>query len=265
MHLHTKDLDDDFFPKLRAVAADLGADPLQMLRVMKSESDVRAAAWNDNPKSLPPEKRWNASGLIQFMPPTLKGLGWARGHAAFRELSASQQLDFVRAYYLPHKGHLGSVGALYTATFLPALVKHAGDPSFVLTAEAGPLPWAYSPNKAFDTNRDKAITVGELEAAVERACHGPRWEELVARLAASAPGAEQPCPEEPLPFDITSIRGVQQALSRLGHHPGPIDGIAGPQTHAAIVAFQAARELSPDGVVGPLTRAALAFALRTSA
>ena len=185
----TADIDDAFFSLLRKVAADLSTPghpcrPRDMLAVMMSESRVRADAWNDNPKSLPPEKRWNASGLIQFMPPTLGGLGWTQGHAAFRTLTATEQLAYVRRYYMPYRGQLGTVGALYTATFLPALVKHAGDPSFVLTAEEGPLPWAYSPNAAFDTNRDKAITVGELEAAVARACHGPRWDDLMKRLAA---------------------------------------------------------------------------------
>lgn len=189
---HTEDLDDDFFRDLIRVAYDLSTPssevkPRDMLAVMKSESGISATAWNDNPKSLPPEKRWNASGLIQFMPPTLQGLGWTQGHAAFRNLTATQQLAYVRRYYMPYRGHLHTVGGLYVATFLPALVKHASDPSFVLTAANGPLPWAYSPNAAFDTNRDKAITVGELEAAVARACVGPRWDEALRRLNDSSP------------------------------------------------------------------------------
>jgi hypothetical protein len=189
---HTEDLDDDFFRDLVRVAYDLSTPssevkPRDMLAVMKSESNISATAHNDNPKSLPPEKRWNASGLIQFMPPTLAGLGWTQGHTAFRTLTATQQLAYVRRYYTPYRGHLHTVGGLYVATFLPALVKHASNPAFVLTAENGPLPWAYSPNAAFDTNRDKAITVGELEAAVARACVGPRWEEALRRLNDASP------------------------------------------------------------------------------
>ena len=178
----TDDIGDDFFPKLRLVALAVGARALDMMAVMYSESSCKADAWNDNPKSLPPEKRWNASGLIQFMPPTLVGLGWTAGHAAFRLLTATEQLSWVQRYYMPYRGALGSVGGLYVATFLPALVKHAGDPGFVLTAKAGVLPWAYGPNAAFDANHDLRITVGELEEAVARNCHGPRWEDLLARL-----------------------------------------------------------------------------------
>lgn len=199
----TSDIDDDFFRELVRVAYDLSTPSSEvkardMLAVMMSESNVKATAHNDNPKSLPPEKRYNASGLIQFMPDTLKGLGWTQGHAAFRALSATQQLAYVRRYYMAYRGHLHSVGALYVATFLPALVRHANDPGFVLTAANGPLPWAYHPNLAFDTNRDQAITVGELEAAVARACRGPRWEELLRRLNDSSPTLPSMHPDAPM-------------------------------------------------------------------
>jgi hypothetical protein len=189
----TDDIDDAFFPKLRLVGMALGAKPLDMLAVMYSESGCKATAWNDNPKSLPPEKRWNASGLIQFMPPTLVGLGWTAGHSAFRQLSATEQLSWVERYYRPYKGHLGSVGGLYVATFLPALIKHAGNPDYVLTAKAGQLPWAYGPNAAFDANRDLKITVGELEEAVARNCKGTRWNDLLARL--TLPDAAKTLPD----------------------------------------------------------------------
>jgi len=62
-------------------------------------------------------------------------------------------------------------------------------------------------------------------------------------------------------FDVTTPRGVQGSLMRLGYDPGPIDGDAGPRTRAAVVAFQDATGLRPDGVVGRLTRAALLVAL----
>jgi len=39
--------------------------------------------------------------------------------------------------------------------------------------------------------------------------------------------------------------------------PGPMDGIFGPLTQRAVMAFQRDRGLVPDGIVGPLTWAAL--------
>lgn len=253
MITYTKDIDDNFFPKLREIADDLEAHPAEMMAVMFSESGCRATAWNDNPKNVPPEQRWNASGLIGFMPATLIGLGWTRGHAAFRALSATAQLWFVRQYYLPHRGFLGTVGALYVATFLPALLSHAGDPSFVLTAKNGPLGWAYSPNAVFDTNGDLAITVGELEQAVARNCKGARWDELVARLGGETSNTT------PDVSDLSTTAGIQCALLKCGFDPGPIDGLPGPRTTAAVAAFQSTYHppLVIDGIVGPATRGML--------
>lgn len=57
--------------------------------------------------------------------------------------------------------------------------------------------------------------------------------------------------------DPWTVRDTQTALAALGYAVGPVDGIAGRLTRAAIVAFQRATGLVPDGVVGPLTRHAL--------
>jgi uncharacterized protein (TIGR02594 family) len=48
---------------------------------------------------------------------------------------------------------------------------------------------------------------------------------------------------------------VQQALKKKGFDPGPLDGVRGALTIAAIIAFQNANGLAPDGVVGPATAA----------
>ncbi len=50
---------------------------------------------------------------------------------------------------------------------------------------------------------------------------------------------------------------LQRRLEELGYGPGPIDGIFGPRTEAAVRAFQRDAGLVADGIVGPRTRAAL--------
>jgi len=53
------------------------------------------------------------------------------------------------------------------------------------------------------------------------------------------------------------VANVQKALAAAGFNPGPIDGKMGTQTRNAVIAFQKSRGLKADGIVGPLTSAAL--------
>jgi len=56
---------------------------------------------------------------------------------------------------------------------------------------------------------------------------------------------------------VTQADLLQQHLDRLGFNPGPIDGILGPLSDAAIKRMQNFLGTIVDGYVGPLTRAAL--------
>lgn len=53
------------------------------------------------------------------------------------------------------------------------------------------------------------------------------------------------------------VRTYQQQLAQRGFDPGPIDGVRGPNTIAAVKAFQRANGLVEDGIVGPQTIGAL--------
>jgi peptidoglycan hydrolase-like protein with peptidoglycan-binding domain len=68
---------------------------------------------------------------------------------------------------------------------------------------------------------------------------------LVALLTGSAHAASSP------------VAALQVALRAQGAYAGPVDGIAGPATDAALRGFQKRRFLLADGIVGPATRAAL--------
>jgi N-acetylmuramoyl-L-alanine amidase len=55
----------------------------------------------------------------------------------------------------------------------------------------------------------------------------------------------------------TQVRSVQRLLKNAGFNPGPVDGIYGHQTAAAVQAFQISKGLLPDAECGPTTLKAL--------
>ena len=58
-----------------------------------------------------------------------------------------------------------------------------------------------------------------------------------------------------------TVRAIQRALAKAGFKSGPVDGLFGPHTQAAVFAFQGARRLTQDGEVGPRTAKALGIKL----
>lgn len=60
------------------------------------------------------------------------------------------------------------------------------------------------------------------------------------------------------------VKEAQRRLKAAGFNPNGIDGWFGAGTEAATVAFQSARGLAADGIIGPRTRAALIPELETA-
>jgi hypothetical protein len=164
---------------IHEVGARLGLDPRNIVKIMANESGCEPSAHNPG----------GAVGLIQFEPDTLRDEGWNAGANAFAALHAVEQMPYVYRYFAARKSSLaqagGGLGALYTATFLPALTARAGDATLVLCGDHGPFAWAYTANRVFDEARKGWITVGDLVSAAERAySHCPLAQQIVAALDA---------------------------------------------------------------------------------
>jgi hypothetical protein len=285
MWKHTADIPDAYFPLVEKMCNVVGGDPIDALGTFHNESGNSPKAHNPN---------GHASGIPQWMPVTLRGLGFrgANGytepngayHAALPEerkrlnalLAASvrtlghvEQMPWVERYYRPYKGKLVSRAAWYVATFLPADLELASDPDAILVAQIGSemLPQGrragviYTANAGFDRNRDLVIQVKELDQAISRACVGPRWNEIEQRMRQHLGLQPVSVPTVPIRPDLRTPYGIQVALDALGFEVGPLDGYIGQKTRAATVAFQRGHSLTPDGIVGPLTRKALETAI----
>ncbi|HRT09857.1 MAG TPA: L,D-transpeptidase [Candidatus Paceibacterota bacterium] len=75
---------------------------------------------------------------------------------------------------------------------------------------------------------------------------------------ASSPGTSAvQLEKEHFPRPVQDWLEAQVALARLAISPGSIDGLVGPQTRAALRAFQHAHSLTPSGELDAATRAAL--------
>ncbi len=82
------------------------------------------------------------------------------------------------------------------------------------------------------------------------ATSGPSGAQADSRLIAAGTGYGAPEGSQ-------RVRDVQHRLIRAGERPGPVDGLYGPLTTAAVERFQAGEGLAVDGIVGPQTASAL--------
>lgn len=95
-----------------------------------------------------------ATGLIQFMPATAKGLGTTT--EALTKMTAVEQLAYVERYFIPYHKRTKTLSDMYMAILMPKYIGYAeeailfNDPSK-----------AYTQNRGLDLNRDGRITKAE--------------------------------------------------------------------------------------------------------
>lgn len=99
-----------------------------------------------------------ATGLIQFMPATARGLGTTTDILA--SMSAVQQLDYVQKYFKPYYKRIHSLSDMYLAILMP---KYVGQPESTPIFSGG---IAYRQNSGLDTNKDGTVTKAEAAGKV---------------------------------------------------------------------------------------------------
>lgn len=170
----------NFIAKVQQIAVNLGINPNWLMFVMKIESGLNPQAVNKQPASTPgydengqlvkpagvqdssdPETRaiYRATGLIQFMPKTAKGLDTL--NEELYNMSGVNQLNYVYKYYLPYKGKIKSLADLYLITFFPAGLGKTDD--FIFKTSSVSAEKIALANPGIDLNKDKKITLAEFK------------------------------------------------------------------------------------------------------
>ena len=158
--------DKEFLSEVDNLAKKYNVSVGDLLAVMSFET---AGSFDPAQKNLAGS---GATGLIQFMPSTARGLGTTTEDLA--RMSRTEQLKYVDKY-LSNKGIEGkSLSDIYMAVLFPAAV---GKPdSFVLFGRGASTfgstdyskPVFYDQNRSLDINNDGSITKGEAAARVQK-------------------------------------------------------------------------------------------------
>lgn len=144
----------EFRTRLRAIAAGFGCNPDHLMACMAFETGETFSPSIRNSAS-------GATGLIQFMPSTARGLGTTTNDLA--AMTAEQQLDYVERYFRGYANRLGTLEDVYMAILWPRAV---GQPdSTVLFSQPSR---AYTMNRGLDSNSDGSVTKTEAASPARR-------------------------------------------------------------------------------------------------
>ena len=141
----------EFIREVEAMAARLGTKPEFIMATMSFETGGTFSQSIKNPIS-------SATGLIQFLDSTARGLGTTTGELS--RMSSVEQLQYVEKYFEPFAGRLGTLEGVYTAVLSGS---PKPDPNTTLFSAGSN---AYNSNRGLDLNGDGRITSGEATSKV---------------------------------------------------------------------------------------------------
>lgn len=136
--------------KIRWICSELNINEEDLYRIIKFES-------GGNPKAVNPITK--ATGLIQFMPSTAKGLGTTVEE--IYNMSTIEQLEYVYLYLKPisEKYNLDTRVRLYLAVLSPMSL--SGN-----NIIASSTTKAYQYNSSLDINQDGYITISDISLCI---------------------------------------------------------------------------------------------------
>jgi hypothetical protein len=136
-----------------AIASNLGIEPDYLMACMAFESGRTFSASVKNAAGS------GATGLIQFMPTTAKGMGTTV--EALAAMTPEEQLDWVGVYFRPYKGRCKTLSDAYMAILMPSYI---GKPEDSILFSGG---ISYRQNSGLDANSDGHVTKAEAAAHVQ--------------------------------------------------------------------------------------------------
>lgn len=139
-----------FKARLLWTADALGCDPSDLMACMAWESGETFSADIKNAAGS------GATGLIQFMPSTAKGLGTTTAHLS--RMTPEDQLRYVYEYFKPYAGRLHNLGDVYMAILWP---KGVGKPDSYVLFDRTKTPTTFRQNAGLDGNHDGVVTRAE--------------------------------------------------------------------------------------------------------
>lgn len=226
-------LGDNFYPRLVQMAREVGMAPEDLLAVMVSESGIDPTAH---------EKKHGASGLIQFMPKTLKGLDYKGTPEQFRNMAGEQQLDWIKKYVVNQMklngGPFKSAAQYYIANFFPAALKlpgiRSGNPSTPFVEQNPAIVTvngkqyskkyydagikispsseksAYAANPLFHGKTQGAITYQDMLNQIEKNKRNPKYTRALAAMTQKTNYA--PSNTLPDPRYVAQNKSIQPAI-----------------------------------------------------
>lgn len=127
-----------------------------------------------------------------------------------------------------------------------------------MTCPTGSMPYTIKAGDTFyNIARTFGISLNSLLAANPGVDPNRLFIGQVICVPTTAPPPSSNCPTLSIGSRGASVQQAQQLLRNAGFDPGPIDGIFGTKTQAAVIAFQRSKNLVPDGIIGIMTWTAL--------